>query len=148
MKTENFNLEKIQKMYNERCYDWDNITQEEYEWLMNQVEETGRYLYDDCEVVSVTDLSKDQIDSHLKFLEDVKNEVYSPEYTEEDRSEDEMFNSLSVEEQDEIIDLDYKYILDEDDYKRIQIWKKDNYEKWREGDVDIDELRREVRLIG
>lgn len=35
MKTENFNLEKIQKMYNERCYDWDNITQEEYEWLVN-----------------------------------------------------------------------------------------------------------------
>jgi hypothetical protein len=57
-----------------------------------------------------------------------------------------MFNSLSVEEQDKIIDLDYKYILDEDDYKRIQIWKKDNYEKWREGDVDIDELRREVKL--
>lgn len=67
-------------------------------------------------------------------------------YTEEDRNEDEMFNSLSVEEQDKIIDLDYKYILDEDDYKRIQIWKKDNYEKWREGDVDIDELRREVKL--
>lgn len=115
---------------------------------MNQVEETGRYLYDDCEVVSVTDLSKDQVDSHLQFLEDVKNGVYSPEYTKEDEEEDKMFSSMSRDEQDEIIDLDYKYILDEDDYKRIQVWKKDNYEKWREGDVDIDELRREIRLIG
>lgn len=143
MKTENFNLEKIQKMYNDRCYDWDNITQEEYEWLMNQVEETGRYLYDDCEVVCITNVdSRD----HLKKLKDLKDGVSTNMYTEEDRNEDEMFNSLSVEEQDKIMDLDYKYILDEDDYKRIQIWKKDNYEKWREGDVDIDELRREVKL--
>lgn len=143
MKTENFNLEKIQKMYNDRCYDWDNITQEEYEWLMNQVEKTGRYLYDDCEVVCITNVdSRD----HLKKLKDLKDGVSTNMYTEEDRNEDEMFNSLSVEEQDKIIDLDYKYILDEDDYKRIQIWKKDNYEKWREGDVDIDELRREVKL--
>ena len=143
MKTENFNLEKIQKMYNDRCYDWDNITQEEYEWLMNQVEETGRYLYDDCEVACITNVdSRD----HLKKLKDLKDGVSTNMYTEEDRNEDEMFNSLSVEEQDKIIDLDYKYILDEDDYKRIQIWKKDNYEKWREGDVDIDELRREVKL--